>query len=53
MVLNVYFQILNAKTVREGWELEKELEYRQRATRCIQEMVDKLNEQMRDKAGKV
>ena len=45
--------MLNAKTIKEGWAPEKELEYRQKTTRCIQEMVDRLNDQMKDKAGKV
>ena len=44
---------MNARTIREGWTPDKELDFRQRATRAIQELVDRLNERMRDKAGKV
>uniref|UniRef100_A0A1I7X939 CYCLIN domain-containing protein n=1 Tax=Heterorhabditis bacteriophora TaxID=37862 RepID=A0A1I7X939_HETBA len=46
-------EILQSASIREGFSMEKELRYRQQATRFIQEMVDHLNHNVKDQRGKI
>ncbi|VDM52571.1 unnamed protein product [Angiostrongylus costaricensis] len=43
----------NTASIRDGFTPEKELTYRQQATRFIQMMVDQLNHNVRDQRGKM
>ncbi|KAE9418846.1 hypothetical protein Angca_009250, partial [Angiostrongylus cantonensis] len=43
----------NTASIRDGFTPEKELTYRQQATRFIQMMVDQLNHNVRDQRGKI